>query len=391
MTNELYGSVAPLSKPFLGQVANGCKLVTNFAAGNKQGTSRSVHTALDNITSLQVVLPGWYGQAAAETPIGSDTTYNASIEYPVGVFTQIKWGGSATGTCVSGTNLVSDVAVVSIPKGQRFWVRVFYQNATGLMYISNGIDIANGAAFEYAASGLTDQTMSGNVTNHAGGTQSNGNAFAPLAIIAQTTVESFALFGDSRVAGSKDSYYGPTSGSGNLERSVEKFAPCINMGNPGERLDLLLGSRTNRMLLAAYCSRVILAEGINEVIAGQSDVTIAANEQTFVNLFPGKKVYICTMEPSSSSSDSWATTANQTPITNNPVRAAVNERRRRVPTGYAGCIDLSDVVEEGRGNGKWQLVPFTGAAPTNDGIHALRDIYLTIRNSGIISPLTVGG
>lgn len=387
-------SVAPLSAPFLGQVANGCKLVTNFAAGNKQGTARCAHTALDAITSLQIVLPGWYGQAsssAAETPIGSDTTYNASVEYPAGTFTQVKWSGSATGTCVNGQNLVSDPVAVTIPKGARFWTRYFYQNATGLVYVSNGIDLANGAAFEYAASGLTDQTMSGSVTTHAGGTQSAGNAFAPLAIIAQTTVESYFLFGDSRVAGSKDAYYGTTTASGNLERSVETFAPCINAGNPGERLDWFITSHARRLELAQYCSRAIMAMGINDVIGSRSDAQIAANEQTIAGYFPGKKLYICTMEPSSSSSDSWATTTNQTPITNNPVRVVTNNRRRQVPVGFAGCIDLADVVEEGRDSGRWQLLPFTGGAPTTDGIHGGRDVYLAIRNSGVVSPLTVGG
>ncbi|MCP1937379.1 hypothetical protein J2R95_003174 [Bradyrhizobium japonicum] len=386
-------SVPALSASFLGQVATGCKLVTNFAAPNKQATSRSPHTAMDNITSLKIVLPGWYGQASstlAETAIGSATTYTASIEYPAGTMTQVLFSGSATGTCASGANLVSDFVTVTIPKGARFWVRVFYQNATGLVYISNGIDLANGAAFEYAASGLTDQTMSGTVSTHAGGTQSNGNSFAPLAIIANTRAESYFLFGDSRVAGSKDAYFGPGAGIGSLERSVEKFAPCINAGNPGERLDWFIANHTNRMALAAYCSRAIMAIGINDVIASVSDATIAANEQTILGYFGSKKVYICTMEPSASSTDSWATTANQTPITNNPVRILTNTRRRHSATGFAGCIDLADLVEEGRNNGKWQLTPTVYGAPTTDGIHGNREVYLHIARSGAITAATVG-
>jgi hypothetical protein len=348
---------------------------------------------MDTITSLQLVLPGWYGQSSAtlaETPIGTDTTYNASIEYPAGTFTQVKWGGNSTGTCTSGTNLVSDPASVSIPKGARFWTRIFYQNATGLMYVSNGIDIANGAAFEYAASGLTDQTMSGSVTNHAGGTQAAGNSFAPLAIIAQTRQESFFLLGDSRVAGSKDAYYGPGVGLGNLERSVETFAPCINAGNPGERLDWFITNHTNRLALAAYCSRAVVAIGINDVIGGVSNTTIATNEQTILGYLTGKPTYICTMEPSASSSDAYVTTTGQTPITNNPVRVLTNNRRRLVPSGFSGCIDLADVVEEGRDSGRWQLLPYTNGAPTTDGIHGLRDVYLSIKRSGIVSPFSLG-
>ena len=111
---------------------------------------RSYHVAMDNISSLQLVL---IGEANA-----SDT---ASIEYPAGTFTQVKFGGSATGTVPSGGILTSDSVSVTIPKGATFYVRRYHVAPTNVGIYTGGIDIPGGDALHYGASGIADQTMGG--------------------------------------------------------------------------------------------------------------------------------------------------------------------------------------------------------------------------------------
>jgi lysophospholipase L1-like esterase len=379
----------------IGQVATACLIPNASSTTQKQANSRSPHWARDTITALQIVLPGWWVSNVAtatntEQGIGSDTTYTASVEYPAGTFTQVTFTGSTSGIAPDGGELVSDMVSVSIPKGQRFWVRLFVQNATRIVFTGGGLDVENGAQLAYAPSGLSDQTMSGTINNSGAPTISNGNIITPLAIIATTTMDSLAVIEDSRGQGVGDSYVGISGDRGNLGRSVGAFAPYINLGISSERLMWAITTATKRISLATrYASRVIVAMGINDITAGRTNAQIAADEQTLRGLIPMSiPVHICTIEPNTTSTDSWATTANQTPFAQDAVRVSVNNRRRNGVANFASTLDLADGVESGRDSGKWDT---QYGAPTADGLHANRQGYMNIVNNRVVTPAKING
>ena len=86
----------------------------------------------------------------------------------------------------------------------------------------------------------------------------------------------------------------------------------------------------------------------------------------------GCRVLVCTIPPHTNSTDTWATTTNQSPVNasysagSGSARGQINAFIRAAPAsgrGVFGVIDVSDAVETQRDSGLWR----TGF--TNDGTH----------------------
>src|SRR5215831_11995563 len=72
---------------------------TMFRFTSNQGTpsygmSRSAHIATDNITQLGIVIPNFTLIDPGEQASGGTATVTASVEYPAGTFTQIKFSAA---------------------------------------------------------------------------------------------------------------------------------------------------------------------------------------------------------------------------------------------------------------------------------------------------------
>jgi hypothetical protein len=291
---------------YLGQVATGCYLPSTLFNTRFQWFSRSPHISRDSVTSLKIVLPGFY-VATTEALTGVNTTYTASIEYPEGTYTQVLFSGSATGICTDGSMLTSDFCNVSIPKGVKFWVRIFGQNANGCLFLgSTTINTQNGALLSWAISGMADITMGGTIANNSTSTPttlfdavSTTYSFYPAAILANTKKQSFYILGDSRGLGISDRFSDASCDIGNVGRSIGKFAAYINGSRSGDSLAGFIASRTNRMILANYCSKIILQSNFNDLNGGASVATVKGYLQTIAGYFPTKSSYLCTCEPTS--------------------------------------------------------------------------------------------
>jgi hypothetical protein len=209
---RLSASVTGISAtPYLGLVATRSAVANYLVTTNLQFNSRTSHTMRAAVSSFQVVFPNWYVNGSfVEAGPGAAATITASIEYPAGTFTQIKFSGSASGTVPNGGNLVSDPISLSIPNGRQFFLRTFWNNSAGLPLLSDTSSsfIANnytGEAINAAVSGLSDLTLGGTITENASGWY----AYRPVAIIGQTTQAAVLLLGDSRQQG-----YGNGDGAG---------------------------------------------------------------------------------------------------------------------------------------------------------------------------------
>ncbi len=255
--------LSPASQPYLGVVATR-GLVANNSLTQTTGTtlmSRSMNWARDTLSRVAIIVPNFLvdvnGATFTEIGLGSAATVTASIEYPSGTFTQVKFSGSASGTVPNAGYLVSDFASVAIPKGAQFWVRMYNVNASGFLLNGFGND-ASTVNGEFCNLFDGDRTMSGTVDS-----QFAGFTLAPLAVIGMTRLPSFLLVGTSRVEGIHDNQ--DSSGDvGIMARSIGPSYGYINAGIASDNVAHFLASHTNRVALAQYVSHVICEGPTND-------------------------------------------------------------------------------------------------------------------------------
>ena len=98
---------------YQGLVVTGC-LIPFWQSASTQMGSRKRHTATVALSTFKLLFPNFTG---FDTPTGAVLNLWASVEYPVGVFTQVKFSGVAQGVVPNGGTLLSDDVSVAIPAG----------------------------------------------------------------------------------------------------------------------------------------------------------------------------------------------------------------------------------------------------------------------------------
>jgi hypothetical protein len=394
--NPATGIVTAASgSPYLGQIATRVIIPNALDTASFFSNSRRAHVARDAIASCQIIIPNFYITPSGEQSPGAASTVTASIEYPVGTRTQVKFSGVASRSIPNGSFVVSDAVTVAIPKNSLFFVWIHTANAAGR--ISSSYSDAPGAfmteAYEWAATDPGDKTMSGTITSSD---PANGQQWGCCGIIAQTVLGSVYIVGDSRSFGVFDD----TNANGDLGEISRAIGPTMgymNISTPGLQLSTWLSSNTNQLALSQYCSAVVMQQGLNDLSLGAvTAATLAARRQTALALFPGKKVFETTLPPETNSTDGWATLANQNLTTptayaaSNTQRIAFNTLVRAGSAGMAGYFEIADQIESSRNSGLWNC-PVAGggtatAVYTVDGIHELAVANNKIASSGVINP-----
>lgn len=382
-----------LASLYLGQVATKSRIPTNRSTTNKQANARTHHVARDSITALKIELCNWYWNRAAvgpETNGGGNITYSASVEYPEGVFTQILWSGAATIVVATGASALSDFVNVTIPNGASFWIRTYANAATAIVFTEGNTgysqrDAGNGEAYEYSAASTTDKTMGGTIVDV--GAASNP-IFVPTAIVAETRKPSVLIIGDSRDWGFEDTF--DSSGDlGDIARSIGPAYGYINAACAGDTFSAFITAHGKRAALAQYCSHVIIGDAINALRAGGSGqnktaAAVLVELQTMLGYFSANRCFTTTCGgPNSTSTDSFATTANQTVNANSAQIIAYNDAIRAGVANSLGYFEIDDQLSSARNSGKWRV---NGAAfaYTLTGLHTVQLGYLAVKNSGAI-------
>lgn len=337
-------AAAPLPTAFLGQVATRCYLPNNSTSiANCYSNSRSTHWARDNIVNPTVIFANWRQNGAGETSIAVGTI-KASIEYPAGVFTlanECISNGNAAVAFPAGSNTPLTFNV-TIPNGARFFVRVLLTNATTLLW-SQAQTVYNMLptdAFENGTGTPTDKTMSGTYS-------APGNfGYYPVAIVAQTTKPSVVIIGDSRQVGGRE-YSADASGDvGEVARIVGPQFGYINFGASATLGSAFLAaSKTFRDPLLAYVTHVINTYGVNDLAGGASAATLATTRASIAALYPTKTVIGTTLAPYVTSSDGYATVANQSLGSNQPKIRDFNRLERQGIAGESFCWDIADLID----------------------------------------------
>lgn len=401
-------SASVTTTAYLGQVATRSYLPNmQIPAGNanNQAQTRTRHTAMDNMSAAALVLVGWAVTTSQSSPVGTgqeisvgiDTTAKAWIEYPAGTFTPMTVSGDASFTIPNGGNVQTDLVTLAqaIPAGATFWVQTYRilssTTSAGLTFTSVNLnptpmvpaDAANNEQFwgSTASSPLPGTPMTAPFS-HAVTT----GTYYPAAILGMTTKASYYLIGDSIDMGTYD-VVDSTGNTGSLARSIGQTRAYINAGIPSDLAAYAVSNYTKRSALVQYCTHIICELGVND-FAKQSATSSAlqANINTLRNMFPTKPFYQTTITPATNSTDSWATTANQTTFlgSSEAQRETFNGVVRAGSIG-TGFFDVAAVVESSLNSGLWKV---TGAADgyTTDGIHPNQAGYQLILNSGAITP-----
>jgi hypothetical protein len=238
--------------------------------------------------------------------------------------------------------------------------------ATIKSIIPQNVNLFSSADALTTGAGGADLTTTGSGSVSGG---SGGAMYGPVAILGRphTRKPIVAVVSDSIFDGYSDdfhsAYFGPVSRA------------CLNLGYPLVRLSrggetaLSFNTPLNRRLRAQLLDGVthcIVEYGTNDGINSAGNATNVINRLTGIGTYlnsMGIKAYLSTVPPRTTSTDSWATTGNQTPVSVIANLATVNQAIRAGITPYQGVIDLEGMCSSSQDSGLW------GTSKTVDGVH----------------------
>ncbi|WP_168218868.1 LamG domain-containing protein [Limnoglobus roseus] len=388
--------MAPVT--YLGPVATSAMMPNsqNTTASTKIMT-RKAHYARDSITSLQLIYPNWRvdvstGTLGAEVGVGNSIDVKSWVEYPVGTYTPVLFSGSATATIADFTQRLSDTTALTIPDGALFYTWTYAAPTTGNNFPYFGTTLTGNPLY-YTGGGSEAAVMgTSGVPTTPGAITDNGlgkRGYWPIAILGQTAKETYFLVGDSRQQGAldvADSAYN----LGGIARSIGDTRAYINVGVSADQLSSFVTSHSMRYALSQYCTTVINEYGINGIISrGVGSIEGLQNYQKRATyLFNGKRYLRATYEPIDSSTDLFATLANQTFIgSQNTPRINYNDWARTQPDSVVS-LDVASALESSLDSGKW-VVNGTANYATADGTHANQNGSLLVKSAGVISPAAI--
>tara|TARA_R110000782_G_scaffold14419_1_gene43017 strand:+ start:169 stop:1374 length:1206 start_codon:yes stop_codon:yes gene_type:complete len=327
----------------------------------------------DSVPYLQPGFGGFFTSATGETDSGADRSVQYAIEFPLGTITQAKVGASDTLVVPSGADKVffdkmyPPVPYAKWPRSAQFWHRTFQECSAGIVFSSSyksyGLLLDRVHTSNAAVNGTMDPA-------YAGGSL-GGNPFGPYCLVGPTTRPSLAAVGDSKFNGgtmtsNSTPYCGEIQGA---------FAPqfgFMDLSRGTQQAEQIAGSGFNkRKAYLAHASHGVLGAGVNDMITnGRTAVQVAGYRQTIIGFAPTLQWLETTLAPQTTSTDSWATVANQTVTSINAERVLFNQRVRAGNQGFVGFIDIADILESARNSGLWKAPGATG-----DGLHALNAGY----------------
>lgn len=352
-------------------VANRNQISTVTAVVPDLHTSRRSHYASPQgaISNLKFVDCGFYIDASfaiANAP--ASYTIKRYLEYPAGVFTQVTWS-AATSVSISGAHVVSDPVAVTIPAGAKFWERTVHisgANRTIPMIELPDFSATIGADDTYALSDMGNSgTPSGSATNFLG-------SVAIIGTVAKGNARAFVVAGDSITWGLGDvTSVGMKGASGWFARGLDPLFPWMKVARSSVRTEHVLayGAPVTNLLASVGFTDFVTALGTNDLWQGINHAaTVISNQQAIAASWAsGKRFYMPTLPPWTSSTDTWVTTVNQTERVDGfwSELDALNGLIRAHPAGVTNHVEAADATMSARDSGIWQAPP----ALTTDGLH----------------------
>lgn len=347
------------------------------------GTAKLAHVATHTFFGVRLVFVNWKASTSnTEADGANDITVKAAVE-PVGsLVIPVTFNGNRTVTISPGGTAISDPVGIDIVKGATFYTRTFVSVTAGTFPINNIPTASTGEGNNYANPAGADLTTPGSASLTGVGT--NQYVYGPAAILGIVTDPGkpvIGILGDSIFNGTGDSSY---ANGGLAQRALGNNYSFQKVAFPGEALTGWIGNsgstRVRRMGLLALvgCTHIVTDYTVNSLATTtiQQDAVTAWQTMTRVTA----SVYATTLTPQTTSTDSWATVANQT------VQYPTDREPRRV--AYNGWLRDGAPIN---GSSVPQAVGTTGAGIVRAGQsgHPLMgwfevaDLAETARNSGI--------
>ena len=355
----LAGGIYPDGKR-LGFVATRARYNEATNIVNRVVNATTMHVARDSIGYIKVAYQNFLTN---EISLYGSSMFAGAIEYPAGTIQPLTFAGQAITNGAGGTMVYSDLATLAtnIPEGATFWVHSYQSNSVGCIYTAYCNPSYDKCEF---STGNTNKTMQTGV-----GSGSTLGYF-PAAIIGYTAKPSVLGLGDSRCFGKGDSV--DASGSLGDARMWDPNYGFVNMSVPGDTFANFTNHDTARLSLTNYATVAYVPYAINDMANG-----IITNYVCMISQI-GLPIYAATLEPRSTTTDSFVDLAGQTVTANEFWRTNFNYALRAGQIrGVRGFIEKAAVVESGGTNntGLW-IANGTANYYTTDGLHGNYPAYL---------------
>lgn len=391
------------------QLADNCIGRSRNATVTNVGTYRFPHKIGVAGTDIQLGFGSWYTNYPTTPTIDVDpsstVTFSAGFEDASGNEYRCTFGGASSVVLPGGGFVLSDPLPIDVAVGDIVYVRVYI--AAGTAYSNRGTGLNSVGGF----TATTDLTPTG---SGAVGTTLALNGFDAMCILGTPTgtsrPRSVVIQGDSIAAGIGDGafvgydigylpqvasnlYY---CGGGYLQRALSGNAGSIMTAQQGDTMGNFVASQGHfrRSAVTRFTKYAIIEYGRNDISALQTPATLQANLLTQAYRNQAKGMFgsvVCTITPYVSSTDSFATTGNQTTVssTGESYRVSHNAWVRGgcpIVSGVAvavgtpgallagqpghpilGYIEVAYTVESAPDSGKWKAAnrAVTDAAITN--------------------------
>lgn len=336
------------------------------------------------VQHVSLVYANWYlstapGDTADGTPVEVDGTdelsVSAAIITPDARLCQLTVGGRARWTIAPGGQVSTDPLDVDIPASAgAFSVRTYVEVAAGGKFPLGRFAYDGGDGVQNFTSSPVDNTLS----SSGAGLGTGVSGYSPVAVLgafeASMQKPIVALWGDSITVGTGDT---DISVGWAARALLRDGIPFIKLARGSERAKDVGPDptrRARRFLLAGGCTRAAIFYGTNDYNAGDTAPQTEANLVAMwrASADGGMKAVAATFTPRTTSTDSWATVANQTAVAGGSERTAINDWIRDgapldastlapVATGTSaavrsgqpahpllGWIEIADVVESAR-------------------------------------------
>ncbi len=364
--NQRFVGGSVLQKPIVASLGHCYLNRQNITLSNgidTLGTYRKKHVVTMNAADIQCV----FGNQTGDVPTTDTVTYTASIEYPAGTVYPLTFQGASSVTIQPGGLAISDPVGIDIVAGQDFWTRTCPQVAAGKKW-PTGPAITTAVAGEGYTAGVDYTRVNTAVSSVL------AYSSCPMAILGTTNPRSVplvAMLGDSIMTGEGEGTN--IFDRGWAERALNSQFGYMRIARPAETAQTFAVQANHplRMRLLAGCTHAIVEYGTNDFFTGRTLLQIQTDLITIWNALiqRGMKVYQSTITPRTTSTDNWATTANQTVSANESVRVALNNWIRMNPSPLITYFEVADICETARDSGKWKNDGITAFLNTSDGTH----------------------
>lgn len=372
------GGVAPA----LRAISTNTNFPNNYSTTYKQMMTRRRHIIQVRVTGVALRLVGAYVDPTTWTELGSGaaTTVTATIERGGVNLGAFKQGGNATITVPDLGQVDTDILPVDLFPGDIVYTREYKTNANGIMYEGNNVsgtrpgynDLNNGEGCYAAASGIADTTAgTGALT---GGTNVTTAMGGPYALIGYHNGKAVCVLGDSIEVGIGETFH-PSYGRGITHVAIAALGlPVVKTAQGGDGATKFTASNARRRAaMAGIFTNIICNYVFNDIVNfSRTGAQVAADHTTIAGYFAGVTYDVRTCSPYSSSTDSYATTANQTPQAAGANLNTTNNLLRGLPPGVRMCFETSDAMGTGRNTNIWKADGIVGNRRTADGVHPTR-------------------